>query len=61
MTASKDGAVRVWDGVTAQCVRTIAQAHRSTEVTSARFTKDGRLKVNALIYSVKLHRLVDHS
>ncbi|XP_078430137.1 transducin/WD40 repeat-like superfamily protein [Wolffia australiana] len=42
VTASKDGAVRIWDGLTAQCVRTIAQAHRSTEATSARFTKDGR-------------------
>ncbi|CAA7393409.1 unnamed protein product [Spirodela intermedia] len=42
VTASKDGAIRVWDGVTAQCVRTITQAHRLSESTSARFTKDGR-------------------
>ncbi|KAJ8619767.1 hypothetical protein MRB53_028296 [Persea americana] len=42
VTASKDGAVRVWDGVTAQCVRSINGAHGSAEATSAIFTKDQR-------------------
>ncbi|KAF8399638.1 hypothetical protein HHK36_015507 [Tetracentron sinense] len=42
VTASKDGAVRVWDGVTAQCVRSIVGAHGSAEATSASFTKDQR-------------------
>ncbi|KAL5723190.1 Cleavage stimulation factor subunit 50 [Ranunculus cassubicifolius] len=42
VTASKDGAIRVWDGVTAQCVRSIIGAHGSAEATSASFTKDQR-------------------
>ncbi|XP_058070491.1 cleavage stimulation factor subunit 50 isoform X2 [Magnolia sinica] len=42
VTASKDGAIRVWDGVTSQCVRSITGAHGSTEATSASFTKDQR-------------------
>lgn len=42
VTASKDGAVRIWDGVSAQCVRSIAGAHGSAEATSAIFTKDQR-------------------
>nr|XP_019706612.2 cleavage stimulation factor subunit 50 [Elaeis guineensis] len=42
VTASKDGSVRVWDGVTAQCVRPIVGAHGSIEATSASFTKDQR-------------------
>lgn len=41
-TASKDGAVRLWDGVTASCVRSIVGAHGTTEATSANFTKDQR-------------------
>ncbi|KAJ4800924.1 Cleavage stimulation factor subunit 50 [Rhynchospora pubera] len=42
VTASKDGSVRVWDGVSAQCVRSIVGAHMSVEATSATFTKDQR-------------------
>ncbi|KAL6012036.1 hypothetical protein ACLOJK_002507 [Asimina triloba] len=42
VAASKDGAVRVWDGVTAQCVRSLTGAHGSAEATSASFTKDQR-------------------
>lgn len=42
VTASKDGSIRVWDGVTAQCVRPIVAAHGKAEATSATFTKDQR-------------------
>ncbi|XP_062170792.1 cleavage stimulation factor subunit 50 isoform X1 [Alnus glutinosa] len=42
VTASKDGAVRLWDGVTANCVRSIVGAHGVAEATSANFTKDQR-------------------
>lgn len=41
-TASKDGAVRLWDGVTASCVRSIVGAHGASEATSVNFTKDQR-------------------
>ena len=42
VTASKDGAVRLWDGVSADCVRAIVGAHGTAEATSATFTKDQR-------------------
>lgn len=42
VTASKDGAVRLWDGVSANCVRSIVGAHGTAEATSANFTKDQR-------------------
>lgn len=42
VTASKDGAIRFWDGVNANCVRAIVGAHGPSEATSAIFTKDQR-------------------
>lgn len=42
VTASKDGSVHVWDGVTAQSVRSIIGAHGSAEATCASFSKDQR-------------------
>ncbi|KAK7260357.1 hypothetical protein RIF29_26335 [Crotalaria pallida] len=42
VTASKDGTLRLWDGVTANCVRSITGAHGTAEATSAIFTKDQR-------------------
>ncbi|XP_022886040.1 cleavage stimulation factor subunit 50 isoform X3 [Olea europaea var. sylvestris] len=42
VTASKDGAIRLWDGVTSNCVRSILGAHGTAEATSANFTKDQR-------------------
>ncbi|KAJ4846384.1 hypothetical protein Tsubulata_043424 [Turnera subulata] len=42
VTASKDGAVRLWDGVSANCIRSIDGAHGTAEATSASFTKDQR-------------------
>eukprot|EP00271_Cylindrocystis_brebissonii_P007884 TRINITY_DN2178_c0_g1_i1.p1 TRINITY_DN2178_c0_g1~~TRINITY_DN2178_c0_g1_i1.p1 ORF type:complete len:440 (-),score=58.31 TRINITY_DN2178_c0_g1_i1:39-1358(-) len=41
-TGSKDGAVRVWDGANAQCVRVIGGAHAGSEATSVAFTRDQR-------------------
>lgn len=42
VTASKDGAIRLWDGVSADCVRSVVGAHATAEATSAMFTKDQR-------------------
>lgn len=42
VTASKDSAIRLWDGVTASCIRSIVGAHGTAEATSANFTKDER-------------------
>ncbi|KAH9606604.1 hypothetical protein KSS87_019768 [Heliosperma pusillum] len=41
VTASKDGAIRLWDGVSGKCVRPIVGAH-GAEATSGMFTKDHR-------------------
>ncbi|KAL5751415.1 hypothetical protein ACOSP7_026018 [Xanthoceras sorbifolium] len=46
VTASKDGAVRLWDGVSAKCVRSIVGAHGTAEATSANFTKDQRFVIS---------------
>ncbi|XP_019462485.1 PREDICTED: cleavage stimulation factor subunit 50 [Lupinus angustifolius] len=42
VTASKNGAIQLWDGITANCVRSITGAHGTAEATSAIFTKDQR-------------------
>lgn len=42
VTASKDGAIRLWDGVSAKCIRSIVGAHGTAEAISANFTKDQR-------------------
>ncbi|KAM7277724.1 hypothetical protein ACFE04_004858 [Oxalis oulophora] len=42
VTASKDGVVRLWDGVSAKCVRSLTGAHGAGEATSAHFSKDER-------------------
>ncbi|KAK4726799.1 hypothetical protein R3W88_031716 [Solanum pinnatisectum] len=55
VTASKDGAIRLWDGVTASCVRSVDGAHGAAEATSANFTKDQRyILSSAKDSSVKL-------
>ncbi|KAB2609477.1 cleavage stimulation factor subunit 1 [Pyrus ussuriensis x Pyrus communis] len=46
VTASKDGAIRLWDGVTAKCARSIP-AHGTAEATSASFTKDQRFVLSS--------------
>ncbi|KAK2972653.1 hypothetical protein RJ640_017278, partial [Escallonia rubra] len=47
VTASKDGAIRLWDGVTANCVRSIVGAHGTAEATGATFTKDQRFVLSS--------------
>ncbi|KAI6214216.1 Cleavage stimulation factor 50 kDa subunit [Aphelenchoides besseyi] len=42
VTASKDGNVKVWDGVSNRCVETFQRAHDGAEVTSACFTKNSK-------------------
>lgn len=65
-TASKDGAIRIWDGVTSNVVRSILSAHGSAEVTSANFTKDQRYVLSCgkdssvKLWEVGTGRLVKH-
>eukprot|EP01083_Nonionella_stella_P313785 1127932_1 len=41
VSCSKDGAIKLWDGVTNLCVKTIMDAHSGEEVSSVAFSRDG--------------------
>jgi len=41
VTCSKDGFVRIWDGVSLKCAKFIANAHDGRQVSSAAFSKNG--------------------
>ena len=41
-TASDDGSVKLWDGVSLKCVATLTAAHRGVAVLSVRFSRSGR-------------------
>jgi len=61
VTASKDGSLRIWDGVSAECVCPIIGAHGSAEATGAVFTKDERYLLscgNVKLWEVGTGRLV---
>ncbi|KAI3504707.1 hypothetical protein L1887_26380 [Cichorium endivia] len=66
VTASKDGAIRIWDGVSSNVVRSILTAHGSAEATSANFTKDQRYVLSCgkdssvKLWEVGTGRLVKH-
>ncbi|CAH1428262.1 unnamed protein product [Lactuca virosa] len=66
VTASKDGAIRIWDGVNSNVVRSILSAHGSAEATSANFTKDQRYVLSCgkdssvKLWEVGTGRLVKH-
>ncbi|CAA7030872.1 unnamed protein product [Microthlaspi erraticum] len=47
VTASKDGAIRLFDGVSSKCVRSISGAHGKSEVTSVLFTRDQRFVLSS--------------
>ncbi|XP_061687939.1 cleavage stimulation factor subunit 1 isoform X1 [Syngnathoides biaculeatus] len=42
VTCSKDGSIKLWDGVSNRCVTTFDKAHDGTEVCSAIFTKNSK-------------------
>lgn len=44
VSASKDGDVKIWDGVSNRCVETFQRAHDGAEITSARFTKNAKVR-----------------
>uniref|UniRef100_A0A915J316 Cleavage stimulation factor 50 kDa subunit n=1 Tax=Romanomermis culicivorax TaxID=13658 RepID=A0A915J316_ROMCU len=42
VTASKDGDIKIWDGVSNRCVNTFQRAHDGAEICSTLFTKNGK-------------------
>nr|CAI5862087.1 unnamed protein product [Callosobruchus analis] len=41
-TASKDGNIKIWDGVSLRCVNTFVKAHDGLEVCSVEFSRNGK-------------------
>ena len=42
VSASLDGSIKIWDGVSSQCVTTFTEAHDRAEVCSVQFTRNGK-------------------
>lgn len=41
-SCSSDGSIKLWDGVSSRCVRTVDDAHSGAEVTSIQFSRNGK-------------------
>lgn len=46
-TSSADGSVKVWDGVSGKCVRSIESAHAGAPVSSVRVSRNGKYVLSA--------------
>uniref|UniRef100_A0A0M3IG25 Cleavage stimulation factor 50 kDa subunit n=1 Tax=Ascaris lumbricoides TaxID=6252 RepID=A0A0M3IG25_ASCLU len=58
VTGSKDGDVKVWDGISNRCVETFQRAHDGAQITSAAFTRNGKyILTSGLDSIVKLWEL----
>ena len=58
-SASKDGSIKIWDGVENKCINTIADAHAGEEVSSVQFSPSGKYLLSGGLDSVA--RLWDYS
>jgi len=47
VSGSRDGDVKVWDGISNRCVETFQRAHDGAEICSARFTRNGKYILTA--------------
>lgn len=43
-SASKDGDIKIWDGVSGRCVQTFTKCHDGAEVCSVLFSRNGKVK-----------------
>ncbi|KAI4469043.1 cleavage stimulation factor subunit 1 [Holotrichia oblita] len=41
-SSSKDGSIKLWDGVSSRCINTFPKAHDGLEVCSVAFTRNGK-------------------
>ncbi|CAG0893890.1 unnamed protein product [Cyprideis torosa] len=58
VSCSKDGTIKLWDGVSNQCVNTLQKAHQESEVCSVQFSKNGKYVLSSGMDSlVKLWEL----
>ncbi|OZC11185.1 WD domain, G-beta repeat protein [Onchocerca flexuosa] len=58
VTGSKDGDVKVWDGISNRCIETFQRAHDGAKICSATFTRNGKyILTSGLDSIVKLWEL----
>ena len=43
VTASKDGDIKIWDGISSKCVNTFVRAHDGNEVCSVTFSRNSKV------------------
>jgi len=43
VSASKDGNIKIWDGVSSKCINTFERAHDGTEVCSVVFSRNAKV------------------
>lgn len=43
VTGSKDGDVKIWDGISNRCVETFQRAHDGAQISSVTFTRNGKV------------------
>ncbi|XP_068700333.1 cleavage stimulation factor subunit 1-like isoform X2 [Montipora capricornis] len=46
-SCSKDGSIKIWDGVSNKCIQTFPQAHNGAEVYSVRFSQNSKYIVSS--------------
>ena len=58
MSGSRDGSIKIWDGISSKCVGTISQAHEGAPVGSVAFSRSGKYVLSSgMDSSVKLWEL----
>lgn len=48
VTSSRDGSIKVWDGVSNRCINTFQKAHDGAEVCSVEFSRNSKVMSNFL-------------
>lgn len=51
-SSSIDGSIKIYDGVTSNCISTISKAHSGSPVTSVEFSKDGKFILSTGLDSI---------
>lgn len=47
-SSSRDGSIKLWDGVSNKCVNTFHKAHGGAEVCSVLFSRNGKVSASVL-------------
>lgn len=47
-SASKDGDIKIWDGVSGRCVQTFTKCHDGAEVCSVLYSRNGKVRAVVL-------------